>query len=81
MPSTYVITGASRGLGIEFVKQLSSQGHTIIACARNPGAATELTGLVNNTTVYVVALDTVNPESVKVRDWKENDQTTNVIHN
>ena len=71
MPSTYVITGASRGLGAEFVRQLSSQGHTVIACARNPDASKELLGLVNNKTVYAVALDTVNPESIKVSNWKE----------
>ncbi|KAI7851102.1 4-dihydrotrisporin dehydrogenase [Circinella umbellata] len=65
MPLTYVITGASRGLGAEFVKQLSNQGNIVIACARNPDASKGLLGLVNNKTVYAVTLDTVDPESVK----------------
>ncbi|KAG2228349.1 hypothetical protein INT45_011141 [Circinella minor] len=65
MPLTYVITGASRGLGAEFVRQLSSQGNIVIACARNPDASKELLDLVNNKTVYAVTLDTVDPESVQ----------------
>ena len=68
MPSTYVITGTSRGIGAEFVKQLSSQGHTIIACARNPDTAKEILGLVDNKAVSIVALNTVDPKSVKVRN-------------
>ncbi len=34
--ATWVITGANRGLGLEFVKQLLAGGHTIIAGVRNP---------------------------------------------
>ncbi|KAI9271791.1 4-dihydrotrisporin dehydrogenase [Phascolomyces articulosus] len=65
MPSTYVITGASRGLGAEFVRQLSKKGDIVIACARNTAASEDLAALVDNKTVYAVDLDTVNPESIK----------------
>lgn len=34
---TYFITGASRGIGHEFVLQILSQGHKVIATARAPG--------------------------------------------
>ena len=34
--ATWVITGANRGLGLEFAKQLIAEGHTIIAGVRNP---------------------------------------------
>ena len=34
--ATWVITGANRGLGLEFAKQLLAEGHTIIAGVRNP---------------------------------------------
>ncbi|MFT5994108.1 MAG: NAD(P)-dependent dehydrogenase (short-subunit alcohol dehydrogenase family) [Bradymonadia bacterium] len=37
-----LITGANRGLGLEFVKQLLDRGDTVIATARRPEAATEL---------------------------------------
>jgi len=36
--ATWVITGANRGLGLEFTKQLLAVGHTIIAGVRNPEA-------------------------------------------
>lgn len=36
--ATWVITGANRGLGLEFAKQLLAEGHTIIAGVRNPEA-------------------------------------------
>lgn len=34
--ATWVITGANRGLGLEFAKQLLDEGHTIIAGVRSP---------------------------------------------
>ena len=34
--ATWVITGANRGLGLEFAKQLLASGHTIIAGVRHP---------------------------------------------
>ena len=36
--ATWVITGANRGLGLEFAKQLLAEGHTIIAGVRSPEA-------------------------------------------
>ena len=36
------MTGANRGLGLEFVKQLSAQGWRVFACCRNPAAADQL---------------------------------------
>eukprot|EP00842_Homolaphlyctis_polyrhiza_P006952 jgi/Hompol1/846/HPOL_004550-RA len=39
---TALITGASRGMGLEFVRALSQSGYTIFATARNPQAATDL---------------------------------------
>jgi len=44
MPSV-LITGANRGLGLEFVKQYSEEGWRIFACCRNPGQAGELNEL------------------------------------
>ncbi|KAF7724703.1 hypothetical protein EC973_000811 [Apophysomyces ossiformis] len=62
----YLITGASRGLGLEFVKQLSARGDTVIAAARNPDRADALQALAkDNSNVHVIALDTVNKESIQ----------------
>ena len=43
--STALVTGANRGLGLEFVKQLNNLGWRVIACCRNPSSASELTAL------------------------------------
>ena len=40
--TTVLISGANRGLGLEFVRQYVSQGAEVIAGCRNPGAAKDL---------------------------------------
>lgn len=38
-PTTWVVVGASRGIGLEYVKQLLQGGNRVIATARNPDAS------------------------------------------
>jgi NAD(P)-dependent dehydrogenase (short-subunit alcohol dehydrogenase family) len=42
-----LVTGANRGLGLEFVKQLSAQGWRVFACCRNPQQADSLNDLAH----------------------------------
>ena len=42
---TWVITGASRGIGLELTRQALAAGHAVIACSRDSGAAGELAAL------------------------------------
>ncbi len=40
--ATVLITGASRGLGLEFCKQYADEGWQVLACCRNPETADKL---------------------------------------
>ncbi len=42
--STLLITGAARGLGLDFVKQYAAKGWRVHACAREPGALKQIKG-------------------------------------
>ena len=42
MSKTLLITGASRGIGLQMVKQAVSQGARVYACCRHPSTADEL---------------------------------------
>jgi NAD(P)-dependent dehydrogenase (short-subunit alcohol dehydrogenase family) len=59
---TVLITGANRGLGLEFARQYHAAGWKVIATARQPEEATDLKALGEG--VRVVALDVTRPDSV-----------------
>ena len=42
---TVLITGANRGIGLEFARQYATDGWQVLACCRNPEAATDLQAL------------------------------------
>lgn len=53
-----LITGANRGIGLEFVKQYAADGWRVLACCRNPQTATALKAIANaNPQVRLEALD------------------------
>jgi len=61
MASTWVVTAANRGLGLEFARQLAGRGERVIATARDVDAATELATLG----LEVHGLDVADPASVE----------------
>lgn len=67
MTKTYIVTGASRGLGLEFVKQIATNGHIVFACARNLDSSKGLQVLIDNKHVFGVQLDTTCEKSIKVK--------------
>ena len=50
--STVLITGANRGIGLEFVSQYAAEGWRVIACCRNPQAAEALKAVEGDIHVY-----------------------------
>lgn len=65
MPSI-LITGANRGLGLEFVKQYLAHGYRVFATAREPSASRELNALAKDHSalrVHTLAVD--DPASVQ----------------
>jgi NAD(P)-dependent dehydrogenase (short-subunit alcohol dehydrogenase family) len=59
-PKTVLITGANRGLGLEFARQYSEAGWSVIGTARSPAKAVELRKLE----VRVLQLDVTDSQSV-----------------
>jgi NAD(P)-dependent dehydrogenase (short-subunit alcohol dehydrogenase family) len=57
---TVLITGANRGLGLEFATQFAAAGYQVIGTARSPEQATELKA----TGAEVVKLDVTNDEEI-----------------
>jgi len=56
--SRYVVTGTNRGIGLEFVRQLLAQGHTVVATARDPGTAPALQAMQQtNSKLSLLPLD------------------------
>ncbi|MDO9268870.1 MAG: SDR family oxidoreductase [Methylobacter sp.] len=46
--ATVLITGANRGLGLEFCRQYAAEGWNVIACCRNPDDAFDLNNLAGH---------------------------------
>ncbi len=65
MPN-YLITGANRGLGLEFVRQLLARGDTVTACCREPAQAEQLHALADQAgdTLKVAALDVADADAI-----------------
>lgn len=65
--TTVLISGANRGLGLEFARRYLADGATVIAGVRDPASATELNALGQEThgRLTVHALDVADSASVK----------------
>lgn len=61
-----LVTGANRGLGLEFTRQLLARGDRVVATARQPGRATELNALAaeHPGRLRVLPLDVAEPASI-----------------
>ncbi|MBU6298618.1 MAG: SDR family oxidoreductase [Alphaproteobacteria bacterium] len=54
--TTILVTGANRGIGLEFVRQYAEEA-SVIACCREPAEAKDLNALARSKNVRVMTLD------------------------
>lgn len=60
-----LVTGANRGIGLEFVKYYSGEGHQVFATTRSPGADDELHQLASqNENIRIVQLELEDDASI-----------------
>jgi NAD(P)-dependent dehydrogenase (short-subunit alcohol dehydrogenase family) len=61
-----LVTGANRGLGLEFARQLLERGDRVLAACRHPGAAPELQNLAGQhpDRLLVLTVEMSDPDSV-----------------
>lgn len=64
------VTGANRGIGLEFARQLTARGDIVVAGYRDPERSAELLGMAENTEhLYAIPVDVTEEEAVeRVRD-------------
>ena len=79
----YLITGANRGLGFEFTKQILEAGHNVYASCRNNKDVDDLDLLSNeyNDKLIIVNLDINNHESILELSVKLKDVSIDVMIN
>ncbi len=80
--TTVLVTGANRGLGIEFVRQYAARGWRIIATCREPAGAGALNALAaGNGNIIVEQLDVADHPSVDRLAAKYHGQPIDIILN
>ncbi len=79
---TILVTGASRGLGLEFTRQYASDGWDVIACCRSPDSADELNILVDqNPGISVEQLDVQDHAQIDALAEEYKDRPIDVLLN
>ena len=79
---TVLITGANRGLGLEFTRQYAARGWKVIATTRNPETATELRALAaKSRSVSIDRLDLDDRAAIKALATKYRGTSIDVLIN
>ncbi|MCG1023385.1 SDR family NAD(P)-dependent oxidoreductase [Sutcliffiella horikoshii] len=83
MTKTAVITGASSGLGLEFVKLFAKDGYNLVVIARSEEKLLEIKKSYPNINVTVIPKDLSKPDAIKeiVHEMKKHDIKVDVLVN
>jgi NAD(P)-dependent dehydrogenase (short-subunit alcohol dehydrogenase family) len=78
--TTVLVTGANRGIGLEYVRQLAARDWNIIATARKPAEATDLQAIAkNHPQVVIEALDVTDHTGIEALAAKYKDQPIDIL--
>ena len=82
MKST-LITGANRGIGLEFVRQYAADGWRVLACSRHPEKSTALNKLAAQypELIKIHALDVGDPAQIEGLGQALADETIDLLIN
>ncbi|MBL8631229.1 MAG: SDR family oxidoreductase [Rhodospirillaceae bacterium] len=79
---TVLVTGANRGIGLEFVKQYAAKGYKVIATARKPGEAKDLQDLAKtDKDIVIETLDVSDLASIDTLAAKYKGQPIDILIN
>ncbi|KEQ18895.1 SDR family oxidoreductase [Endozoicomonas numazuensis] len=84
MTKNVVVTGANRGLGLEYCKQFLEKGYKVYACCRAPESAEDLLKLKqqNSQKLETVPLDVTNPtQRMNLKYTLQGDQIDILVNN
>jgi hypothetical protein len=76
-----LITGASAGLGVEFARQLSKRGHSLVLAARRKERLEELANELGNSRVLAIDLSKANAATKLMADLEAHGETVDVLVN
>ncbi|MCY3939675.1 MAG: SDR family oxidoreductase [Gammaproteobacteria bacterium] len=79
MSSTVMVTGANRGLGLEFARQYAADGWRVLATYRNPAVAGELLELAEQDNVQAFTLDVSDFDAIAALADELQDETIDVF--
>lgn len=79
--TTILVTGANRGIGLEFVRQYTNGSAEVHACCRDPETASTLQGLASHAAgrVHVHRLDVTDPEALSALARELRDVTIDIL--
>ena len=81
-PHQVLITGANRGLGMEFTQQYAADGWNVLACCRHPQSALDLQALAKvNANITIQPLDVADFAQIDALALQLKDEAIDVLIN